>query len=106
MRLRGWYLILCVIGVVLPYWQGMEFSRSHGLNMAVFLEQAFASPGARYIVFDLLITAAVFIIFTIAEGRRLSMGRLWIPIAATFVVGVSLGLPLFLFMREKRLARE
>jgi len=34
------------------------------------------------------------------EGRRLAMSRLWGPIAANLLVGVSLGLPLFLYMRE------
>jgi len=36
------------------------------------------------------------------EGRRLMMGGLWAPVAANLVVGVSLGLPLFLYMREVR----
>jgi hypothetical protein len=31
------------------------------------------------------------------------MGHLWAPIAANLAVGVSLGLPLFLYLRERRL---
>lgn len=31
------------------------------------------------------------------------MKHLWAPIAANLAVGVSLGLPLFLYMREQRL---
>jgi len=37
-----------------------------------------------------------------SEGRRLGMKNLWAPVAANLAVGVSLGLPLFLYMREAR----
>ena len=40
--------------------------------------------------------------FVLLEGRRLSMSGLWVPIAANLLVGVSLGLPLFLYLREVR----
>jgi hypothetical protein len=39
----------------------------------------------------------------LAEGRRAGVRNLWAPIVANFAVGVSLGLPLFLYMREKRM---
>jgi uncharacterized protein DUF2834 len=34
------------------------------------------------------------------------MNMLWLPIAATCLIGVSCGLPLFLYLRERRLARD
>jgi hypothetical protein len=37
------------------------------------------------------------------DGRRLGMSGLWAPIVGNLVVGVSLGLPLFLLMREVQL---
>jgi hypothetical protein len=36
------------------------------------------------------------------EGRRAGLGHRWVPLAANLLVGVSLGLPLFLYMREAR----
>ena len=41
------------------------------------------------------------IAFILWEGRRVRMSALWAPIAATGLIGVSCGLPLFLFMRER-----
>ncbi len=38
--------------------------------------------------------------FVLAEGRRLNMKQLWAPVVGTLLVGVSIGLPLFLLMRE------
>jgi predicted exporter len=50
---------------------------------------------------DVIISAIVLIVFILSEGYRRQMKSLWLPIAATCLVGVSCGLPLFLFMRER-----
>ena len=42
----------------------------------------------------------------VIEGRRAGMKHLWAPIVASLAVGVSLGLPLFLYMREQQLDRS
>ena len=38
-----------------------------------------------------------------SEGRRLAIKRLWVYVAASLAVGVSLGLPLFLYYHERAL---
>ena len=45
------------------------------------------------------------ILFVEIEGRRLAIRRRWLPIAATCPVGVSCGLPLFLYQRQVQLDR-
>jgi hypothetical protein len=42
-------------------------------------------------------------VFIGVEGRRLALRNLWVPVVATCVVGVSLGFPLFLYMRQLKL---
>jgi Protein of unknown function DUF2834 len=39
----------------------------------------------------------------LVDGQRAGMRGLWAPIAANLAVGVSLGFPLFLYMRERRI---
>ncbi len=34
------------------------------------------------------------------EGKKLKIKRLWIPIVASFIGGASVGLPLFLYMKQ------
>ena len=48
-------------------------------------------------------SSVVLWLFVITDGRRLGLRHLWIPIAGNLTVGVSLGLPLFLYMRDKQL---
>jgi hypothetical protein len=47
------------------------------------------------------VSSVVLWVFVFTEGRRLGMKNLWAPIAGNLAVGVSLGLPLFLYMREE-----
>jgi hypothetical protein len=41
-----------------------------------------------------------------SEGPRRGMKNLWVYVLCTLLVGVSLGLPLFLFFRERKLNAE
>lgn len=54
---------------------------------------------------DVLVSSLVLITFIHQEARSLQIAHWWIPIAATLLVGVSLGLPLFLYMRQLKLDR-
>jgi Terpene cyclase DEP1 len=40
------------------------------------------------------------------EGRRGKLRLLWMPISATCLIGVSCGLPLFLYLRERQMMSE
>ena len=51
----------------------------------------------------MIVSSAIFWVFVVAEGRRAGVRHLWAPIAANIVVGLSMGLPLFLYLRERRL---
>jgi hypothetical protein len=53
-----------------------------------------------------VVSAIVTITFIRREGARRNMQILWLPIAATCLVGVSCGLPLFLYLRERQLKSD
>jgi predicted exporter len=105
MKLKTAYLLLCIAGTALPYSQLIPFLREHGLDLRLFVEQLFATRIGAFFGLDVIVSAIVLLVFVAAEGRRLGMRHLWAPVAATLAIGVSLGLPLFLYMRERRLKR-
>jgi hypothetical protein len=100
MRPKHLYLGLCVVGTILPWAAFLPFVRTHGLNAGVFLDQLFGTPVSAFFGWDVIVSSVVLWSFVLFEGRRLAIARLWVPIAANLMVGVSLGLPLFLYMRE------
>ncbi|MGA1840228.1 MAG: DUF2834 domain-containing protein [bacterium] len=105
MKMRNLYILLCVIGIILPYTQFVPFVLTYGWNLQIFFQQLLVNKISIAFSLDLIVAAIVFIIFVFAEGTRLRMRRLWLPITATLAVGLSLGFPLFLFMREIHLKK-
>jgi predicted membrane protein len=102
MKPKVFYLLLCVAGTILPYSFFIQFLRAHGLNLRVFVEQLFANPISGFFGTDVIVSAICLWLFVYFEGRRAPMKNLWAPVVATLLVGVSLGLPLFLYLRESQ----
>ena len=100
------YLILCVLGTVLPCSQLFPFLAQHGFNVPLLIEQLFANRISGFFGLDVIVSSVVLWIFVLNEGRRQQMKHLWIYLACNLTVGVSLGLPLFLYMRERRIAQR
>jgi hypothetical protein len=103
MKTKTVYLILCVLGTLLPYSQLIPFVRAHGLDVGLFVEQLFANRIGAFFGLDVVVSSFVLWVFVLVDGRRLRIRHPWAPILANLAVGVSLGLPLFLYMRESRL---
>jgi hypothetical protein len=97
------YIILCIVGAAIPLAQFVPWLSAHGLNIPLLVQQATSEPIAAFGWSDVLVSGAVTIAFVIAEGRRLAMRRLWLPLSC-LLVGPSLALPLFLFLRERHIA--
>ena len=95
------YLALCVMGVILPYSQLLPFLSEHGLDIRLLVEQMFANRVSAFFGLDVVVSSLVLWAFVFIEGRRRKMRHLWVPVVGNLVVGVSLGLPLFLYMRER-----
>jgi len=103
MKPKTIYLALCFLGLLLPYWQFVPWMLEHGLNLSLFARELFVNRISAFFGMDVLVSAIVLIVFTRVEGRRIGLRRRWIPVLAVLLVGVSLGLPLFLYMRELQL---
>jgi hypothetical protein len=100
------YLWLCIIGTALPYSQFIPFIRDHGLDFRLLGEQLFANRISAFFGLDVILSAVVLLVFIRVEGRRIGVRHVWAPIAATLLVGVSLGLPLFLYLREAQIEHQ
>ena len=102
MRPKHVYLGLCAVGTILPLAAFLPFLRTHGLDPSEFVGQLFATPVSSFFGWDVIVSSAVLWVFVLVEGRRTGV-KPWAPLAASLAVGVSLGLPLFLYLRERRL---
>jgi Protein of unknown function DUF2834 len=103
-RTQWVFLIAAVLGAALPLWAFAPFLVANGLNLSLFFKQLWQTPVSRFFALDVLVSAATFWLFMVREGRRLRMKHLWAYCVCTLVVGVSLGLPLFLLYRERKMS--
>ncbi|MDO4794595.1 MAG: DUF2834 domain-containing protein [Brachymonas sp.] len=99
------YFLLCIAGTVLPLSQFVPWLAAHGLNAPLMVQQIAASPLSAFAWLDVLVSALAVIAFVLYEGRRLRMPRAWLALLG-LCVGVSLALPLFLWMRERHEQRR
>ena len=103
MKLRYLYLVFAVLGLILPYSQFIPWiAEHHALNMSIFLRDLFANRISAFFAMDVIVSAVVLISFIQSEGKRLQMRLLWLPTLGTLLVGVSFGLPLFLYLRQRQ----
>src|ERR1700688_1147425 len=103
MKPKTIYLALSFVGVLLPYWQFVPWVMQHGMNLSLFVRELFANRIAAFFGMDVVASAVVLIVFMRIESARLTIRWRWLPVLALLLVGVSLALPMFLYMREVKL---
>jgi len=103
---KNLYLLLCVLGIVLPYSQFIPWVLENGLPLGLLFRELFANRISAFFGLDVLVSSVVVVSFVRTEGRRLGVRRLWLPILVVLTVGVSGALPLFLYLREGALERQ
>jgi len=97
------YLALAILGAVIPYVFFVQFVGSAEPTLDVFLRQLFSTAPAGGVTADLLITSAVFWIWSFREARLRAMGRWWAYVVVNLLIGLSCAFPLFLYFREGRM---
>lgn len=95
------YWALCLPGAALPYAAFLPWLAKHGLDPARFVADLFSTRIGGFFGWDVIVSAIVLLVFAVGESRRIGRRAVWLTAAATFLVGVSLGLPLLLALRER-----
>ena len=105
MKRKHVYLVLCILAVALTYSRLIPYLLEGNVNAADFFRPFYADYITQFYMADLFVTAIACIAFMLYEAKRIKMTKVWIPVASVFLVGISLGLPLFLYMREDLLEK-
>ncbi len=103
MNRKNIYLFLCILGAAIPYSQFVPWVMENGLHLGLLVRQLFANRISAFFGLDVLVSSAVLLVFMRIEGRQLRLRFRWLPIVGLCAVGVSLALPLFLYLRERAL---
>ena len=98
------YLIVAILGTVLPLRFFVPFVLAHGIDLPLFFQQLFENNISAFFGMDVIVSSIAVWLLVFTEGRRRQMKNLWVYVVCNLAVGVSLALPLFLFFRERKLS--
>jgi hypothetical protein len=96
------YLVLAVAGLVGTWYFNLTFSP--GPDGDGYLQAWFANPASSSAAVDVIVTALAACLFYVTEGRRAGLRYAWVLVPLTFLLALAFTFPLFLALRERRLA--
>ena len=100
--MKNIYLLLSVVGAVVPCIFFGNFILHEGVNLTGFVQQLFANAPASGFTADLLITSAAFWIWSFGEARQRRLKYWWCYVVLNLAIGLSCALPLFLYFRQRQ----
>jgi hypothetical protein len=99
--LRWVWLVLAVWGAVHPMYWFVTYMVQEGTGLAGLIDAWYVNASTTGLTWDLIIAAITLTIWILSEVwvRKNWIGLVAIP--ATYCIGVSCGLPLYLFLRSR-----
>lgn len=76
----------------------------HGLVAGTFefWRDALRNPAGIFLVADIFVLGTAVVVWMLGECRRLAMPGAWLYLVASLVIGVSIFVPVFFAMRERK----
>ncbi len=99
--LRLTYLALAVWGAIHPMFWFVTYMRQTGTGLTGLIASWGANAGTTGLFWDLTIAATALTVWILAETLARRNWEALVAIPATFLIGVSFGLPLYLFLRAR-----
>ena len=99
--IRMIYLALAIWGAIHPMYYFVSWFNENGYDLMAMVDAWHVNAATSGLVLDLTIAAVALTVFILSE---VAVRRNWvalIAIPATFLIGVSFGLPLYLFLRSR-----
>ncbi len=99
--IRTLYLGLAILGVILPMYYFVRWFQANGVDLSAMVDAWNVNDAATGLVWDLTVSYLALVVWVVWEtiGNRRWLNLLAIP--AGICVGVSFGLPLYLWLRSR-----
>jgi hypothetical protein len=99
--MRAVWLALALWGAIHPMYWFVTYMRQTGTGLSGLIDAWYVNASTTGLTWDLTIAAIALTVWIIAETVRSKAWANLVAIPATFCIGVSCGLPLYLFLRGR-----
>ncbi len=96
------YLLLAIIGAVVPYLFFFQFIQAEEVNITAFISALFINGAAAGFSADLLMTSFIFWLFMFQQVKQSNRPKPYIFIILNLAIGLSCALPAYLYACEKQ----
>ncbi len=101
--LRMIYLALAIWGAIHPMYYFLSYMNATGTGLTGLIDAWYVNASTTGLTWDLTIAAIALTVWIVAETWVRKNWLALIAIPATFGIGVSCGLPLYLFLRTRNI---
>ncbi|MCO6185866.1 DUF2834 domain-containing protein [Rhizobium sp. L1K21] len=98
--MRVFYLTMAIIGTVIPWIFFGSYIAANGVNIIGFVRDLFDNDASSGSTADVLIATVVFWVWSFFDARQTNVTKWWFVLPTGICVGLSLALPLYLYLRE------
>lgn len=99
------FTLLATVGIIATWYYNLEFTRHHGgFSLTTYLAECYANAASTSISNDILVVLVTFLFWSFFEARRVGMRHWWVYPVLSIFIAFAFAFPLFLLMRERRLA--
>jgi len=103
---RWIFAALALWGAVHPMYYFLSYMEATGWSLAALIDAWYVNDSTTGLTWDLTIAAIALTVWVLIEAVRRRHWTGLIAIPATFCIGVSCGLPLYIFLRLTRDAQR
>ena len=101
------FLLLAIIGLAATwYYNALFYLTAEDTSIGNFIALTKTTLPAQSINADISVVAITFLIWLVHEARKLKMKHWWLFIPLTFLIAIAFSLPLFLFVRERKIRKN
>lgn len=97
--------LAALVGIVVTWYYNIQFMEAYGgFSLIQYVADNYVNAASASISNDILVVVFTFLFWSFYEARRLGMRHWWVYVVLTFAVAIAFAFPLFMLMRERRLA--
>ena len=99
--MKNTYLILAIVGAIIPYAFFFQFIQAEGVNLPEFVSALFVNGAAAGFSADVLLTSLIFWLFMFQQLKKSNSPKPFLFIFLNLTIGLSCALPAYLYACEK-----